>query len=277
MRRCKSPALEPRSIERFANPRFHCLIAEDRRAIHGGSVNDVGQAPLGCAGNAPEPHAASLVPLSAPNDSSLLDSPASHPLPNASHHGARLGVEGEVRHVPANMVPVLDTARLRLRALRADDAAAIYAYGHDSAVTRFVSWPQHRSLDDASAFLKYAAEAVSSGREVQWALARRDDDALIGTAGVRLQGHRVELGYVMARPHWGRGYATEAATRIAEWALDNPGVVRVWAYCHVDNAASARVLEKTGMAREGRLNAWVVFPNLDGAVGDCWCYARVRR
>jgi RimJ/RimL family protein N-acetyltransferase len=67
------------------------------------------------------------------------------------------------------------------------------------------------------------------------------------------RGHRVELGYVIAQPHRGRGYATEAATRIVEWALDNPGVVRVRAYCHVDNAASARVLDKAGMVREGRL------------------------
>jgi ribosomal-protein-alanine N-acetyltransferase len=179
--------------------------------------------------------------------------------------------------VPTNTGPVLETPRLRLRPLRVEDAPAIYAYAHDAAVARFVSWPQHRSLDDSTAFLKYAAEAVASGREMQWALARRDNDAVIGTAGVRLQGHRVELGYVIAQPHWGRGYATEVATRIVEWALDNPGVVRVWAYCHVDNAASARVLEKAGMVREGRLNAWVVFPNLDGAVGDCWCYARVRK
>jgi [ribosomal protein S5]-alanine N-acetyltransferase len=174
-------------------------------------------------------------------------------------------------------VPVLDTPRLRLRTLREDDAAAVYAYGRDPAVTRFVSWPRHRSLDDATTFLEYAATAVSSGREMQWALARRDDDTMIGTAGVRLQGHRVELGYVIAQPHWGRGYATEAATRIVQWALENPAVVRVWAYCHVDNAASARVLEKAGMVREGRLSAWVVFPNLSAAAGDCWCYARVRR
>jgi ribosomal-protein-alanine N-acetyltransferase len=179
--------------------------------------------------------------------------------------------------VPANTVPVLDTPRLHLRALRAEDATAIYAYARDSAVTRFVSWRQHRSLNDATAFLKYAAGAVSSGSEMHWALARRDDNAVIGTAGVRLQGHRVELGYVIAQPHWGRGYATEAATRIVGWSLDKPGIIRVWAYCHVANVASARVLEKTGMAREGRLNAWVVFPNLDGAAGDCWCYARVRR
>ncbi len=122
-----------------------------------------------------------------------------------------------------------------------------------------MSWPRHQSLDDATAYLKYAADAVSSGREMQWAFARRNDDALVGTGGVRLQGHRVELGYVIARAHWGRGYATEAATRIVGWAMENSTIVRVWAYCHVDNAASARVLAKTGMVREGRLAAWSSF------------------
>ncbi|MBI1847928.1 MAG: GNAT family N-acetyltransferase [Candidatus Rokubacteria bacterium] len=174
-------------------------------------------------------------------------------------------------------VPVLETGRLRLRALRDEDAGAIYEYGRDPAVTRYMTWAQHRSLDDATAFVKYAAEAVAAGSEMQWAFARREDDGLIGAGGLRLQGHRVELGYAIARPHWGRGYATEAARRIVEWALADPAISRVWAYCHVDNVASARVLEKAGMAREGRLDAWAVFPNLDGAPGDCWCYARVRR
>jgi ribosomal-protein-alanine N-acetyltransferase len=64
----------------------------------------------------------------------------------------------------ASTVPVLATPRLHLRALRVEDAPAIYAYAHDAAVARFVSWPRHRSLDDATAFLKYAAEAVASGR-----------------------------------------------------------------------------------------------------------------
>src|SRR5438445_13337976 len=114
--------------------------------------------------------------------------------------------------MPTNTVPVLDTPHLRLRALRGEDAPAIYAYAHDAAVARFVSWPRHRSLDDATAFLKYAAQAVASGRELQWALARRDDDALVGAAGVRLQGHRVDRRDLIAHPHWGGGYAESAGT-----------------------------------------------------------------
>ncbi len=115
-------------------------------------------------------------------------------------------------HMPTKTVPVLDTPHLRLRALRGEDAPAIYAYAHDAAVARFVSWPRHRSLDDATAFLKYAAQAVASGRELQWALARRDDDTLVGAAtplgawvcdGSRYPDRRVGFRQSRSRPRVG--------------------------------------------------------------------------
>jgi RimJ/RimL family protein N-acetyltransferase len=73
----------------------------------------------------------------------------------------------------------------------------------------------------------------------------------VGTGGVGLQGHRVELGYVIARGALGPGLRNQAATRIIGWAMENSTIVRVWAYCHVDNAASARVLAKTGHGVRG--------------------------
>jgi ribosomal-protein-alanine N-acetyltransferase len=86
----------------------------------------------------------------------------------------------------------------------------------------------------------------------------------------------MELGYVLARRWWGQGFATEAAEAVVAWALAQEEVHRVWAVCDVDNVASARVLEKIGMHREGRLASWAVMPNLGGVPRDCWCYARVK-
>jgi ribosomal-protein-alanine N-acetyltransferase len=76
---------------------------------------------------------------------------------------------------------------------------------------------------------------------------------VVGTVGLRVQGHRVELGYVLARPYWGQDLATEAARAVVDWAIARPEVHRVWAVCDLDNHASARVLEKVGMERKGRL------------------------
>lgn len=178
-------------------------------------------------------------------------------------------------HTPPALA-VLDTPRLRLRPPSLDDVEGIAGYAGDPDVARYVSWPRHRSRRDAEAFLHYALAAAEQGRERTWVVVERASEALVGTIGLRLQGHRVELGYVLARPHWGRGYATEAAGAVVAWALARPDIHRVWAVVDVDNTASARVLEKVGMQREGRLVKWAVMPNLSPTPRDCWCYARVK-
>lgn len=173
------------------------------------------------------------------------------------------------------MLPVLDTRRLRLRLPTLEDAAGVAAYASDPDVSRYVSWPTHRSLADAESFLRYAIGAVETGHERNWVIVERATSAVAGTVGLRVQGHRMELGYALARRWWGQGFATEAAEAVVAWALAQPTVRRVWAVCDVDNVASARVLEKIGMHREGRLANWAVMPNLGGGARDCWCYARV--
>jgi ribosomal-protein-alanine N-acetyltransferase len=50
----------------------------------------------------------------------------------------------------------------------------------------------------------------------------------------------------------------------------------VWATCDVDNVASARLLERVGMEREGVLRQWLVHPNLSEAPRDCLCYSIVK-
>jgi len=174
------------------------------------------------------------------------------------------------------MQPVVETRRLRLRLPVPEDAAGVAAYASDPDVCRYVSWPRHHSLADAERFLTYAIGAVENGAEHNWVIVDRATSAVAGTIGLRVQGHRRELGYVLGRRWWGQGMATEAAEAVVAWALAQADVLRVWAVCDVDNAASARVLEKIGMQREGRLGRWAVMPNAGGVARDCWCYARVK-
>jgi [ribosomal protein S5]-alanine N-acetyltransferase len=174
------------------------------------------------------------------------------------------------------MQPILETRRLRLRLPTLEDAAGVAAYASDPDVARYVSWPLHRSLADAETFLTYAIGAIEKDIEHNWVIVDRATSSVAGTIGLRVQAHRRELGYALARRWWGRGVATEAAEAVVAWALAQVGVFRVWAVCDVDNVASARVLEKIGMQREGRLARWAVLPNLGGVARDCWCYARVK-
>src|SRR5688572_12842556 len=105
----------------------------------------------------------------------------------------------------------LDTLRLRLRLPRLDDAEAIWAdYARDPEVSRYMTWRPHTSIEDTRAFLTGVVESWQTGvGERSWAIERREDGRLLGTIGSRLH-HGSCLGYVLARPFWGKGYMTEA-------------------------------------------------------------------
>jgi ribosomal-protein-alanine N-acetyltransferase len=93
---------------------------------------------------------------------------------------------------------------------------------------------------------------------------------------IRMETH-ANLGYVLARPFWNRGYMTEAVVAVSSWALEQEEIARVWAVCDVENIASARVLEKAGFEREGMLERWMVLPNRGTEPRDCYCYGKVKK
>ena len=99
---------------------------------------------------------------------------------------------------------------------------------------------------------------------------------MLGAAALRLEGHRASLGFVLGREHWGKGIMPEALTPVVAWALSQGEIHRVWAVCDVDNPASARVLEKLGMRREGVLRRWMVHSNVSDVPRDCLCYSIVK-
>lgn len=90
------------------------------------------------------------------------------------------------------------------------------------------------------------------------------------------RGFKVALGYVLAKAYWGKGYMTEAAQTIADWAMAQPEIYRVWAVCDADNPASARVMEKIGMTFEGRMRRDIVHPNISEEPQDTLVYAIVK-
>ena len=176
------------------------------------------------------------------------------------------------------MLPeALHTARLILRPIVLEDVRAIFdAYGRDPEVSRYTVWKSHRKVEDAEAYVR---QCIAESPEVSrtYALCLRDGDALQGAVALRrTKRHQIEFGYVLARQWWGRGLMTEALTAVVEWALAQPDIFRVSGCCDIDNVASARVMEKAGLLREGLLRRWLVHPNMSDQPRDCVLYARVR-
>ena len=103
----------------------------------------------------------------------------------------------------------------------------------------------------------------------------RESDFL-STEQERHQYYKVLIAFHLARSEWGRGYATEAARALVNWALSQRQVFRIWTVVDVDNGASVRVLEKLGMVREGVLKRWSIHPNISPEPRDYYCYALVK-
>ena len=95
---------------------------------------------------------------------------------------------------------------------------------------------------------------------------------MIGSCGILNDEGKVQFGYVLSPTHWGRGYATEVCRKMMEILRTQSEVYRVSTFVDVDNVASARVLLKSGLIEEARLEKWFKFVNQDNQPKDCWLF-----
>jgi [ribosomal protein S5]-alanine N-acetyltransferase len=167
------------------------------------------------------------------------------------------------------------TDRLILRRPIAQDAAAIFAaYSHDPEVTRYLSWPRHTSIAQTGEFIEFSDAQWTRWPAGPYVIETRNG-ILIGGTGFSFQtAQRAETGYVLARPYWGNGYATEALKSLIPVAAEL-GIRQLYAICHVEQLASCRVLEKCEFARDGIIHDYAEFPNdRPGLVQDAISYSR---
>ena len=170
----------------------------------------------------------------------------------------------------------IDTERLILRKPRREDAPVIFdAYAQDPEVTRYLVWKPHKNLQETEQFLSACQSLWRAGKDFAYAITLKENGTLIGMFGLHPMKMKIEVGYVLARPYWGKGYMTEALRTVIDWALAQPEIFRVQAICDVDNIGSARVMEKAGMAREGMLRRYALHPNISDEPRDVYMYAIV--
>lgn len=152
--------------------------------------------------------------------------------------------------------PVLETERLRLRPITIADAEDVFAYGSDPEVSKYMIFDTHRTVDDAIAWLKTVPDSFAKQEVLSFAITLRDSGRFIGSCGlhhISPNHHRLEIGYVLARPFWGHGYMTETVRELIRFAFEDMEMHRVQATCDLENERSARVMERCGMTHEATL------------------------
>jgi RimJ/RimL family protein N-acetyltransferase len=152
----------------------------------------------------------------------------------------------------------IETERLRLRRFSPGDVGAFHAYRADGDVARFQSWHDY-TIDQAERFVQEMTrhDPGVPGEPFQFAVARRDDDMLVGDCMLALDAGDppgAEIGYTLAPVHQGMGYAIEAARAVRDYAFARHGAVVVRAVTDSRNAPSIAVAERLGMELVGTLH-----------------------
>ena len=159
--------------------------------------------------------------------------------------------------------PTLVTPRLRLRPFELADAPDVQRLAGVREVGATTLTIPHPDPDGAAAtWIETHAATWAAGRGVSYAVtdATAGNGALLGAVSLALAPapHAgAELGYWIAAPAWGRGYATEAAAAVCAYAFAALAVHRIQARHFTGNPASGRVMQKLGMRYEGTLRAAV--------------------
>jgi [ribosomal protein S5]-alanine N-acetyltransferase len=122
-------------------------------------------------------------------------------------------------------------------------------------------------------FIERATRGWVDGAEYIWSIWLREAGPLAGMMSLRPQGPTVNIGYALAKSCWRQGFMSEVLRALIPSLLAQPSIWRVWAVCDVENVASAGLLERVGMQREGVLRRWTIHPNLSPEPRDCFCYS----
>ena len=171
----------------------------------------------------------------------------------------------------------LSTPRLTLRAPRRGDEPDLFAIHADPAVMRYFSEPPWTDPDRPARQIDEDAGRFEREESFRFAIVLNETGRQIGNCSLHAlhrQNRRAEIGYALARSHWGCGYMHEALQALLGFAFGDRDLHRLEADIDPRNAASAASLTRLGFREEGLLRErWIV----DGAVSDSALYGLLRR
>lgn len=156
----------------------------------------------------------------------------------------------------------LESPRLHLRPMQAEDAAAWLAIMADPQVMRFWNHAPWNELAQAQAALEADRQGYDQGQSFKLGIYRRDSNELIGMCqccNFDSDSRRGEIGYCLASSAQGQGFMSEALERFVQYLARDLKMRRLEAEIDPRNSASARTLERLGFVLEGVLRErWCV-------------------
>jgi ribosomal-protein-alanine N-acetyltransferase len=153
------------------------------------------------------------------------------------------------------MLTMLTGKRVILREMDKEDWMDVHTYASLPIVCQFQPWGPNSEEDS----LEFVQQVILDSREIprsRFVFAAVVDGKVVGSGELNIQDfidRKGEIGYIVHPDHWGLGYATEVAKLLIEFGFTQLNLHRISATCDPRNIGSVKVLEKTGMIREGTI------------------------
>lgn len=146
--------------------------------------------------------------------------------------------------------------KVYFKALSMEDSQEIHDYASDNDVSRFIGWDLMNTLDETRELVELMLKREAAGTHLYASIVLSSNQAIIGTAMIfnfDQEANQAEIGYVFHKDYWGKGYGTETAALMSDFAFKTLNLHKLHASVTDANIGSARVLEKNGFDLEGRL------------------------
>lgn len=150
----------------------------------------------------------------------------------------------------------IQTDRLYIEEITWDDAESVHAIHSIPEVDEFNTLGLPKDLEETKNLIKSAIEDQTNKTRTQfaWIVRLKESKTIIGLGGMFLTADKFNMGeiyYKLIPEHWGNGYATEIARALVNFGFNQCNLHRIEAGAAVENINSLKVLEKTGMTKEG--------------------------
>ncbi len=155
-------------------------------------------------------------------------------------------------------VPTIRTTRLTLLPLEPEHAGALHEIYQHEGVLRYFPNPNAPPLDRVQRFLAMQQKHWEQYGYGNWAILPDGEEHIAGWVGLQWVSelNEAEVGFLLDRPQWGKGYATEAALASLEFGFGSAGLKHIIALVHPENMASRHVIEKCGMTYAETISLW---------------------
>ncbi len=170
----------------------------------------------------------------------------------------------------------IESERLLLRIVERGDLPDLLEINSSDEVTRYLPYGTWNTPSDGEAWYERVVTRHSEGTAMQLVVVDKRSGRVVGTCllfNFDNASERAELGYVLGKAHWRRGFMREALAVLLAFAFDEMGLRRIEAHADARNVASDRLLRRIGFTHEGLLRQRTL---LKGETTDSNVYGLLR-